>query len=576
MEVQLYVYDLSRGLARQFSQQFLGTHIDAVYHTSIVFDGIEYFYGAGVQTSYPGQTHHGRPMEVVKLGKTELPFDVILEYLESLKEVYTAESYDLFLNNCNNFSNDFAMFLVGKGIPDHITSLPQRVLDTPFGQMLQPQLDRAMRGITQAPVQSPGPLARKSSSGLSKVVPGSRTVKNVTTLAELERLLASAQKTCAVIFFTSSTCAPCKILYPAYDELAAEAGEKAVLMKVDIHQSYDIAAKFSIRATPTFFTFLKGDKEEEWQGADEARLRGTLMLLIQSAHPSHPHLQLRVPKLLHAAQRSVTYTKMPPLDKLLLKLGPEASNPAAVGMKTFLNAAHSGIPQQARLPALGDFGVFLQSTISKLPPDAVFAAYDLFRLGLTESRISAFFAEEAGSATILRLLRHVNELGADAPYNLRIVTLQMGCNMFGAHLSSRLIIVNSDVVSELVALVSSSLLDSDHANVRVAASSLAFNIAAANHKPRVSHKEDPVAEDKQIELLAAVLEALAREEESKQAVTGLVLALGLLVYCAPTDSELLDLCRAMDATETLKAKSALGEGDAVFKEVTKELFAKGL
>ena len=47
------------------------------------------------------------------------------------------------------------MFLVGKGIPPHITSLPETVLQTPFGQMLRPQLDRAMRTVTQAPVASP-------------------------------------------------------------------------------------------------------------------------------------------------------------------------------------------------------------------------------------------------------------------------------------------------------------------------------------------------------------------------------------------------------------------------------------
>ncbi|KAF2103933.1 DUF862-domain-containing protein, partial [Rhizodiscina lignyota] len=132
MEVQLYVYDLSQGLARAFSQQFLGTQIDAVYHTSVVFGDAEYFFGAGIQTSYPGATHHGQPMEIIPLGKTEIPMEIVLEYLESLKAVYSAESYDLFLHNCNNFSHDFAMFLVGQGIPKHITSLPERVLNTPF------------------------------------------------------------------------------------------------------------------------------------------------------------------------------------------------------------------------------------------------------------------------------------------------------------------------------------------------------------------------------------------------------------------------------------------------------------
>jgi desumoylating isopeptidase 1 len=41
-------------------------------------------------------------METIALGRTELPLELILDYLDSLKEVYTPESYDLFLHNCNN------------------------------------------------------------------------------------------------------------------------------------------------------------------------------------------------------------------------------------------------------------------------------------------------------------------------------------------------------------------------------------------------------------------------------------------------------------------------------------------
>lgn len=42
MDVELYVYDLSRGLARTMSVSFLGVQIDAVYHTSIVMENVEY------------------------------------------------------------------------------------------------------------------------------------------------------------------------------------------------------------------------------------------------------------------------------------------------------------------------------------------------------------------------------------------------------------------------------------------------------------------------------------------------------------------------------------------------------
>ena len=73
------------------SGQLLGIQIDAVYHTALVFGGVEYFFGAGVQTSYPGGTHHGRPMEIIPMGETQLPLEIILEYLESLKSIYTME-----------------------------------------------------------------------------------------------------------------------------------------------------------------------------------------------------------------------------------------------------------------------------------------------------------------------------------------------------------------------------------------------------------------------------------------------------------------------------------------------------
>lgn len=73
------------------SASLLGIQIDAIYHTALVFGGIEYFFGAGVQTSYPASTHHGKPLEIIPMGTTDLPIEIILEYLESLKPIYSAE-----------------------------------------------------------------------------------------------------------------------------------------------------------------------------------------------------------------------------------------------------------------------------------------------------------------------------------------------------------------------------------------------------------------------------------------------------------------------------------------------------
>lgn len=91
MDVHLLVYDLSQGLARQMSLGLLGFQLDAVYHTSIELQGREYVYDGGIISIVPGTSHLGQPLERLHLGKTDLPMDVIGDYLESIRSVFTIE-----------------------------------------------------------------------------------------------------------------------------------------------------------------------------------------------------------------------------------------------------------------------------------------------------------------------------------------------------------------------------------------------------------------------------------------------------------------------------------------------------
>ncbi|KAL9012577.1 MAG: hypothetical protein Q9173_002659 [Seirophora scorigena] len=575
MEVELYVYDLSQGLARQMSQSFLGVQIDAVYHTALVFGGIEYFFGAGIQQTYPGATHHGRPMEVIPLGKTDLPMEIILDYLDSLRQVYTVESYNLFTHNCNNFTNDFAMFLLGMGIPNHITSLPQTVLNTPFGQILKPQLDSAMRGITQAPV-APAAIPQSSSSSRSNLNgvrdPHSSSVSNssyvnrgselpigqvhhVTSLKKLDVLLTSAKNSCAVIFFTSATCPPCKLVYPAYDELAAEAGDKAVLIKVDLSEAYEIGSKYQVRATPTFISFVKGEKENEWVGASESQLRGNVRMLVQMAHPPHPHTNLRL-RTLQRRHKTVTYAKIPPLDKLMGKMGTQGTDPAVTALKDFIRTREASGASDAPLPLLPTFTSLLNQSIDNDPPDSLFPLVDLLRCALVDPRVSGFLAAEHAHSTIIRVLSKPQGLGENCPYNLRIVTLQLACNLFTSSILATQLLQDSILCTPLLQLITSSLLDTAHPPIRVAAASLAFNMAAVNHVQRLDGKEDVLGEPSQVELLASLLETIANENESKDSIRGLLTAIGLLMYATPRDGELVELCQALGAKESVVAKKA--------------------
>ncbi|KAL4855807.1 Desumoylating isopeptidase 1 [Chlorella vulgaris] len=156
--VQLYIYDLSNGMARTFSQMLLGRQIDAIFHTSIAIGGWEHYFGGGIQVARAHSTPFGRPMEVLDLGHTELPEDLRAELLADLSERYTPESYSLFHNNCNSFSNELAQLLCGRSIPPHITGLPAEVLATPFGQMIAPMLsglEQQLRGMQGQAMRPP-------------------------------------------------------------------------------------------------------------------------------------------------------------------------------------------------------------------------------------------------------------------------------------------------------------------------------------------------------------------------------------------------------------------------------------
>ncbi|EXJ78894.1 hypothetical protein A1O1_09296, partial [Capronia coronata CBS 617.96] len=525
MDVQLYVYDLSQGLARQYSRALTGVQIDAIYHTSIVLSNVEYFFGQGIHRKVPGSTHHGRPMSIVELGKTDLPLDVIEEYIESLEEIYTPESYDLFLHNCNNFSQDLAMFLVGKSIPDEIRSLPETFLSTPIGQMLRGQIDQSMRRMTQAPDAASGQnasrspqVARTNSTPVANGTPALATVNGTTThkvpptaiinaqppaetpghvyhitsLAELDSLLDAARQSCAVIFFTSATCAPCKIVYPTYDELAAEAGVQsgAKLIKVDISTSpsaHAVAQRYQVRATPTFITFLKGKKQDEWSGANPARLTGNVRLLLQMARLSpHPHTALKLTTFQRIVDTPIMYNRTPPLDKLLAKIGPEfAKDQAVQDLVAYIKARDAKGMTEAPLPNLHAFSGYLVSAFPSLPVETHFAVIDLVRVAAADPRVSSFLATEHGYTTLTTLLSTTNHGGdfSSAPYNIQSVSLQLACNLFGSNVFQERVFrgqnaeSNPGDLNQMIESLASQCLLSPHANARLLAAALVYNLA---------------------------------------------------------------------------------------------------
>ena len=601
MDVELFVYDLSAGLARQYSQALIGQQIDAIYHTAIVLNHVEYFFGQGIHRKVPGSTHHGRPIKVVKLGRTHLPLETIEDYIHSLESIYTPESYDLFVHNCNNFTQDLSMFLVGKSIPAEISSLPETFLRSPIGQMLRGQIDQSMRTMTQAPDAVSGANVPRRTNGIDGTVndttkpavngampsvksaeffngkaqphqPGQ--VWNITDRTVLDKLLRQAENTCAVIFFTSATCPPCKICYGPYDELAAEVGDKATLIKVDLSNAFDIGSKYSIRATPTFLTFLNGKTYEEWSGADVARLRGSVQMLVQMAQPSHPHFRLNTPSFHGLVQRPISYMKVPPLDKLTAKLGNFAKDTSIKDLIAYIKARSTSGEANARVPNLQALSTYLSSTYGKISISDRFAFVDLIRVSAIDARVSSFLATEPGLKTLSTLLTAIEWVSV--PFQLRLVTCQLVCNLFSSPVFQDSISQPSSTLRTYIESLSDCLI-AENANARSAAAAVFYNLAAINHNERIHGRRAKFDISEDVE--AALTSGVFNESESKECLHSQLFALGLMLYGVENakESTIWQLCESLEVKENLagKVKQDVFKGEPLLKEIGQELLGKG-
>ncbi|CAK9068848.1 unnamed protein product [Durusdinium trenchii] len=190
--VEILLYDISKGMAAKLGPLLLGKSAEAV-HTGVLVYGSEYWYGIGLndredstsktfgspsdlfaldarggklfRSDPPCRKQFGEPLTnpwgiqlerseqrpdlpVVRLGYTFVTHEEFVGWLQAeVKERYTGlHTYDLLTHSCNHFSNEVCTFLLGQGIPEKIFELQKTFLSGPI-VALRPFLNRYLGGF---------------------------------------------------------------------------------------------------------------------------------------------------------------------------------------------------------------------------------------------------------------------------------------------------------------------------------------------------------------------------------------------------------------------------------------------
>ncbi|KAI0917382.1 hypothetical protein AcW1_007420 [Taiwanofungus camphoratus] len=649
-KVEIYVYDLSNGLAKQLSLQLTGKQIDGIWHTSVVVFGKEISYGQGISITVPRQFHLGKPLQILDMGETALDEETFHEYLTEMRQHYTADKYHLLEFNCNSFTNDCVGFLTGNSIPPWIKDLPSDFLSTPFGAALRPTIDAMFR--RPAPGAAPPPAAlQPSPAAASEAVSASPNPALATSLlqavasqafspsataptpsapiptlqapptssssaltapvhictnsATLHNLLQTHRA--AVVFFTSTTCGPCRMVEPVFEDLAHEktrgiGADRTAFVKVDMDVGLagQVGGEWGIRATPTFLFFLDGKKVHELKGANASELRSQVNLLLYQAFPPHQHTSLSLPSVEALSTNPILFTQVPAFDSVLAKLASyiDASSPSAetqgakdklsTSLSSYLKvrfptadktASVNGTKRPLASPQLVASWAEASCTLSNaLPTAQLFPLVDLWRLALLEDAVGTWCATAASPSNPVhifldKVLQVHGESYMDAR-NFILVTLRMLVNAFASPLLAKNLLAtgaHAGKRGETTKMLVSSLLHDDAA-VRTAAASLAFNVSAFLQKSRVDKVRGTNpgsgfvgsidAEDDgewEVELVSAVLEALSNETQSEEVVHRLTAALAFLLRLSPVyDTQLVPFLEVLQARHILHGKLQKG------------------
>lgn len=597
--VKLYAYDLSNGLARSMSLGWTGRQFEAIWHTSVVYDNqVEIFFGQGITTCSPGQSHHGKPLKIMDLGSTMIDPQTLMEYIDGLRQTWTADVYHLLERNCNHFSNELVGFLNGASVPDYILNLPQEFLATPLGASMRPMIEQMFRGTNPVPsghqlptapsVQTPAHLlADVASSAYSR--PTDLHLVSCSTVTAFDKELT--QHHCVVANFTNERgCPPCRVIAPIYEELARKyhstpTGSNAhhghqhkakdiKFIKVDTATSMELSQRFQIRATPTFKFFINKKEVGEMKGANQTELETQINLMVYTAYPPHSHLKLKLPKIKALSPSPILYPQVFNFDKALNKLlesfPQDGNSPREVIKQTFEWVVIPFLSKKTDLNSPDRFLQWARATtqvLDSLGSSDSFPALDFLRLAvLREEYVDQLFICPPESNPLYEAIRVGTSQGQEGgtlarPFSLTL--LRLISNALGSpKLAEQMMEMETKNQMLLLRFVVGRLLDGD-VDVQVLASGVFYGLVSRWASNRVEWvgpqhtSEAGVEEEWEIESMSALIESLDREaknaEPNPEMTYRLIATIGKLIYLSPSSASLTTLLESLGFPSTIKS-----------------------
>lgn len=274
--VTLYVYDISQGMAKAMSQMIVGKLVEGIWHTSVVVHNKEYYFQGGTFGDTPKSTPFGQPVKEIALGVTEVSKEEIDDYVLGVQEQFSAQTYDIFKNNCNHYSNNLAEFLVGSEIPAEYLNQAKEFENTPIGNFIK-SMNEAMKnqvvsnhqGMNLPPQHNlQAPQQGQKNGGPSAHVTLVHTTEQYLQFITENRL--------CVIDFGAKWCGPCRMMKPIFEGLAAKYSGKVAFAEVDIDKATELAQSINVRSVPLFLLLKDQNEFGRVLGANQGQLTSSI------------------------------------------------------------------------------------------------------------------------------------------------------------------------------------------------------------------------------------------------------------------------------------------------------------